>query len=232
MDDFADKLRAFALAEVDLVGFASAGSFEGAPSGSKPADQMPGCRSVIVFALKHLDAFALANDFDCQAYSQDITNHMTLHQAYRISRFVEQAGFRAFPMVASVKMWPYSEDRAAVSGRISLRHAAQIAGLGRIGRIAIVVTPQFGPRVQLGVVLTDAELPPDAELAESPCTGCGACIDVCPAGALTDPGRSAPYVPTDREKCMAFRRAHGGESPLGFNNACSLCRSVCPVGRR
>ena len=166
--DFGVELRSFALEAVDQVGFADATSFEGAPPGTEPTDLMPECRSVVVFSMKHLDVFSTASDFDCQAYSQDITNHQVLHQAYRISRFLEKNGFRAFPMAASVEMWPFAQDREKVAGRISLRHAAQLAGLGRIGRNAILVTPELGPRVQLGAVLTDSELPADRELDAHP----------------------------------------------------------------
>lgn len=230
--DFGAELRTFALEAADQVGFADATSFEGAPPGTEPTDLMPECRSVVVFSMKHLDVFSTASDFDCQAYSQDITNHQVLHQAYRISRFLEKNGFHAFPMVASVEMWPFAQDREKVAGRISLRHAAQLAGLGRIGRNAILVTPELGPRVQLGAVLTDSELPADRELDEHPCTFCNRCVDACPAQAIREPEDGSVYVPTDRERCMAFRREHGGSSPLGFTNACSLCRAACPVGQK
>jgi epoxyqueuosine reductase QueG len=244
----AEELERFALEGVDKFGIASAEAFEGAPAGERPTDLMPGCKSVIAFAVKHLEVFATSENLDCQAYSQDITNRETLHQAYRISRFLEKHGYLAFPMVASVSMWPFSESSAGVSpapqstidhepstipvaGRISLRHAAQLAGLGRIGRNAMLITPEFGPRVQLGAILTDAELPASVMLEEDPCTACDLCIERCPAGALLVPNPPAVYEPVDREKCMTFRREHGGKSPLGYPDSCALCRALCPIGR-
>ena len=228
---FRNRLERFAVEGVDKFGIASAGSFEGAPPGTRPTDLMPECKSVIVFAVKHLDVFATSRNLACQAYSQDITNRETLHQAYRISRFLEKHGFMAFPIVASVSVWPFAEEEDGIAGRISLRHAAQLAGLGRIGRNAMLVTPEFGPRVQLGAILTDAELPASVMLEEDPCTACDLCIERCPAGALLVPDPPAVYEPVDREKCMTFRREHGGKSPLGYPNSCALCRALCPVGR-
>ncbi len=225
------ELQPFALEGVDKFGIAPIDLFDGAPAGAHPSDLMPPCRSVIVIALKHLDVFTTTRDLACQAYSQDITNRETLHQVYRISRLLEKQRYLAFPMVESVSMWPFA-DREEVAGRISLRHAAQLAGLGRIGRNAMLITPEFGPRVQLGAILVDADLPPSALLVENPCTACDLCIRECPAGALEAPVPPAQYVPVDREKCMEFRTARGGRSPLGYPNACGLCRAVCPVGRR
>ena len=230
--DFHDELQRSALAEVDNFGIASADMFDGAPAGHRPTDLMPECKSVVVFALKHLDVFTVTRDLACQAYSQDIMNRETLHQAYRISRCIERRGFLAFPTVDSVSMWPFAEDKEHVAGCISLRHAAQLAGLGRIGRNAMLLTPEFGPRVQLGAILTDARLAASAPLRQNPCNACDLCIKHCPAGALSAPVPPAEYAPVDRGKCVAFRRAYGGKSPLGYPNACGICRAVCPIGKR
>ena len=232
MHDLAKELERFASNGVDKFGIASAESFEGAPTGTRPTDLMPLCKSVVVFAVKHLDVFVTSTDLACQAYSQDITNRETLHQAYRISRFLETREFQAFPIVASVAMWPFADEEDGVAGRISLRHAAQLAGLGRIGRNAMLITPEFGPRVQLGAILTDADLSAGTVLEQNPCTACDLCIEHCPAGALQVPQPPAKYSPVEREKCVEFRREHGGKSPLGYPNACGICRAVCPVGRQ
>ena len=228
---FAEDLERFALEGVDKFGIATAEAFSGAPAGTRPTDLMPRCKSVIAFAVKHLDVFVNSSNLNCQAYSQDITNREVVHQAYRISRFLEKHGFLAFPIVASVSMWPFADEEEGVAGRISLRHAAELAGVGRIGRNAMLITPDFGPRVQLGAILTDAELPPSEVLSQDPCTACDVCIVRCPAEAIVTPAPPDVYSPVDREKCMGFRREHGGKSPLGYPNACGICRAVCPVGK-
>ena len=228
----AAQLKARALeGGVDGVGIAAADAFAEAPSGSHPVDIMPSCRSVVAFAVKHLDVFTLTMDLDCQAFSQDLTNHETNHQAYRLSRYLETQGYRAFPMVASVQMWPYGGREQGTAGRISLRHAAQLAGIGRIGRSGLLLTPQFGPRVQLGAILTDATLEPDEPLGDTPCTMCARCTIACPPGAIDAADWPSAPSCTDRELCLNFRKSKGGTSPLGFQYQCSLCRAVCPVGR-
>lgn len=231
MIELYETLFQIALTEVDTIGIASTDRFAGAPAGSRPTDLMPACQSVVVFALKHLDVLSTTCNLDCQAYSQDVVNREVVHQTYRISRFIERHGFLAFPLVASVSLRPFVADEEQAAGCISLRHAAELAGLGRIGRNALLVTPEHGPRVQLGAILTDARLPASPLLATHPCHGCNLCITHCPAGALQEPTSPDAYHPVDQERCLAYRRVHGGHSPLGYQHACGICRAVCPVGR-
>ncbi len=225
-----EALKAYARRYVDKVGVASSDVFRTAPEGWRPVDHLPGCRSVVVLCLKHLDVFARSMDKDCQAYTQDLTNRALSDACYPISRFLERKGHLAFPMTGSIRMFPYRDHCPDQEGRIDLRRAAELAGIGRIGRIAIVVTPEYGPRVQLAAILTDAVLTPDRPMGKLLCPpNCQRCIEICPAGALRTPEEGEAYRPTDREKCMAYRRAYGGVSPLGRKEMCSLCRAVCPV---
>ncbi len=216
----------------DAWGVAPVTAFAGAPPGTHPCDLMSECRSVIVLALKHLDCFACSRNLDAQAYTQDIVNGEMLRRSYRLARWIEESGHQAFPIVASAALRPYSVAPGGSWPTLSLRHAAERAGLGRIGWNALLLTPAFGPRVQLAAILTDAELPPTGSDIPNPCVRCGECIRACPGGALHAPSDPQSYRPVDAERCRGFRRAHGGQSPLGYANACGLCRAVCPVGRR
>ena len=226
------ELKEFALELVDKIGIANAASFAHAPKGCKPTEHLPSCKSVVVFCLKHLDVFSGSLNKSAQAYSQDLTNRALADSAYRIGRFIEKKGFLAFPMVESVRMFPLGKTDEDLNGRIDLRRAAELSGLGRIGTIGIVVTPEYGPRVQLGAILTNADITPDAPLEVNPCIpACDQCVSACPSGAIEMPDASRKYHPVNQEKCMSYRKEHGGESPLGRKDMCSLCRAVCPVGR-
>jgi epoxyqueuosine reductase QueG len=68
------------------------------------------------------------------------------------------------------------------------RELAIRAGLGVIGKNFLLVTPQFGPRVQLTTVLTTMPFLPDPPLPSSfaPCKTCAICVDQCPEGALKE----------------------------------------------
>ena len=66
---------------------------------------------------------------------------------------------------------------------VSLKHMAQAAGIGTIGRNTLLITPQYGSLVWLGGVLTEMEISPDP-LLPAVCTNCGLCVKSCPVHAL------------------------------------------------
>ncbi len=71
--------------------------------------------------------------------------------------------------------------------RTELPHktVATRAGLGWIGKCALLVTRQFGSAVRLTSFLTDAELECAVPVTQSACRGCTLCVDTCPAGAVS-----------------------------------------------
>ncbi len=64
--------------------------------------------------------------------------------------------------------------------------AATQAGLGWIGKTALLVTPQFGSSVRLGTVFTDLRLPTGTPVTTGCCGSCRACVDACPVDAGRD----------------------------------------------
>lgn len=89
----------------------------------------------------------------------------------------------------------------------SERHAAFAAGLGRFGLSAALITPA-GINVRLGSLVTNAPLPVSPRPTEehrAPCSidggaECGACIRLCPVGAISAGG-------LDKRKCYEMRQA-------------------------
>ncbi|MFH1970686.1 MAG: 4Fe-4S binding protein, partial [Verrucomicrobiota bacterium] len=68
---------------------------------------------------------------------------------------------------------------------IQLRIAAYLCGLGEIGYSKMFLSPQFGPRNRVGIVITDAKLKPDP-IYNGPklCNRCMACVQACPGNAI------------------------------------------------
>jgi len=111
--------------------------------------------------------------------------------------------------------------------------AARLAGLGWIGRNALLVTERFGPRVELATILVDADLETGAPLdSASPCIECSACVEACPFGSviggLWEPGMSRDEL-VDVRSCDSARKSYIPE--LGRKLACGRCEVYCPVGR-
>ena len=136
--------------------------------------------------------------------------------ACTLAEFVRELGYRAIP--------------AGNGTGLSIPMAID-AGLGELGRLGLLVTPKYGPRVRLAKVITDMPLIPDSPIrfgVTEFCEACMLCAEHCPSGAITDgprtwegkspsnnPGTFKWYI--ESEKCYDFN---------GFS--CSNCKRVCP----
>ncbi|MBI9093204.1 MAG: epoxyqueuosine reductase [Desulfobacterium sp.] len=142
---------------------------------------------------------------------------------------------------------PYNIEK----GGIYLKDAAVLAGLGCIGMNNLVITPQYGPRQRIRVMLVNAELPSTGSMDFDPCTGCEMpCHKVCPQQAFnhpvysqaaygreTLPGRTGVY---DRFRCneqMLIDEANveamdsdKKEGVVQRVKYCRRCEMACPVG--
>lgn len=117
----------------------------------------------------------------------------------------------------------------------SHKMAATQAGLGWIGKTALFVSPEYGPRVRLATILTNRPLDNSgAPYVKSECGECNICVEKCPAGAATGQLWDTGLDRDDffnafkcREVCKKL-----GNKMIGKNKRlCGICVAVCPVGR-
>jgi epoxyqueuosine reductase QueG len=212
----------------DLFGVASVEDLNDAPSGHRPTDILRGAKSVIVLGMKMLDAqtdvLPIEGDSSEVAPRQDMfKGHNTFisqqldRVGYDLSRFLEKKGFKAFHQMASTG----GTDQRYLVGLLSLKHLAVKAGVGVFGRHSLLITPQYGPRVRLTAIITDAKLQPDKPFVRDFCKECESpCISLCPARALKKPIGNSPYE-INKFACSQY---------LNTRPACSVCLKVCPVG--
>ena len=115
------------------------------------------------------------------------------------------------------------------------KRLAVAAGLGRMGRNTLLIHPVYGSWIALGGLLFDQELPPDPSSQERCPSGCRACIDACPTGALD--GKSI-----DARRCLSFWTTNTDRPPpedpqlrealRTYLFGCDLCQEACPDNRR
>jgi epoxyqueuosine reductase len=110
--------------------------------------------------------------------------------------------------------------------------AATSAGIGWIGRNGLLINPEYGPRLSLATVLTDAPLKADKPIKESQCGDCKLCVQYCPSEAITGSewSRNRPYVELVRlQNCKSHKKE--SRAVNGKPN-CGLCITICPYGRK
>ena len=128
---------------------------------------------------------------------------------------------------------PYQAARKG----IFLKDAAVLAGLGVIGKNNLVITPQYGPRVQLRALLVNLPLrctePPDFF---APCDDCAEpCKKVCPRKSFKDSAFQSKRCLIQMRKDEAAKIVQKQPTvwrPAQYQIAyCRLCELSCPVGR-
>lgn len=207
---------------VDLCGIASADKFEGAPKGAHPNDILQDANSVVVFAKRFLRGTVQATSTIPYTIVRNQLSTDIDRLSMEFSYFIEKYNYIALP-TGSVGPTNWDNEANRCRGLLSLKHAAELAGLGRIGKNTLLVNKDFGNMIWLGAVVTNAKLTPDPYIETNYCIeGCTLCIDNCPVKALST---TPPYV--SQIKCWDF--AYGKEKGEEFRINCYKCRSICPL---
>ncbi|HNX90236.1 MAG TPA: epoxyqueuosine reductase [Candidatus Omnitrophota bacterium] len=201
-------------AGADLVGIASAEKFGSAPKGFHPKDVMPTCRSVIVLGCEFPKT---ALDKAPAEYTKirNETINKVAKVLEKVAAKIKEAGSDVYPVGEGTKIG----ENGRYHGTISFKHAAELAGIGKIGRNTLLVNKTYGNMIWFGAVLTALVLESDAPAEYAPCnTSCGLCVENCPARALGD-------EMMDQKACLgyAFKKINGAPEIQ-----CWRCREVCP----
>lgn len=154
-----------------------------APSGRRPVDLFPPCRTMILFGKVMGDNLFLGSVPETApriaAFKQELAR-----VSDELVRVLKESGSAAVA-VNSVMV-----KDGKLKGSLSLKHCARDAGIGEIGDNGLLLSPRFGIRLGLGAVLTDREIPTVTACGDpiKLCTHCGLCLRACPVHALDSSG--------------------------------------------
>ena len=156
-------------------------------------------------------------------YVYQIVNPRLDSISLTLAQALDKAGFQSYIVPASQTV-----DRTRLVGVFSHKLAAHLAGLGWIGKSALLITPEHGPRVRWGTVLTDAPLEAGRPVDEN-CRDCDECVKGCPAHAFTGQAFDQPRLRSEIfavEACDRYLRERET-----FRRVCGMCVYICPFGR-
>ena len=207
----------------DVCGIANVDRFVDAPKGFHPKEIMPNAKSVVVFGKQSSKTLFDANTNVPYTFVRNKTLEMVDDIAISLSSSIEQSGDSVVP-IPSVEPYEYwDSERRHGRGILSLKHAAQLAGLGRIGKNTLLVNEKYGNRLWLGAILVSADITPDSMSDHKGCsTSCSICLDACPQKAL-----DGTTIVQKLCRAYCFSSTEGG----GWVITCNICRKVCPYAK-
>jgi epoxyqueuosine reductase len=193
---------------------------------NRPADLLPGVRSIICAALFYHGPEPLSTQFDepgrawISRYAWGDDYHGVLKQ--RLEEFVREL----------LEVEPFEYKICVDTAPLLERSYGREAGLGWIGKNTCLINQSKGSWFFLGEILTSLPLEP-GEPPPDRCGTCNRCIDACPTVAIKPDG-------LDARLCISYLtielRAAIPENlrPLMGNHVfgCDICQDVCPWNRR
>ena len=209
--------------DVELLGVAAINETAPALLQEQAQALLPGTKSVFVLAKEmYREVVALlgpskevgeAERGELLGPHGDYLNSRLTKAVYDLSGFFRKEGFKTLPLPAAGT----PVDQRYLKAVFSFKDAAREAGLGSIGRHGLLITPQFGPRVRLACLLTDAEIEPSPQKPKDYCVNCDACIRICPARVLQPP-KSGEIYSMNKFACRTYRQT---------GLTCSVCLKAC-----
>jgi epoxyqueuosine reductase len=142
-------------------------------------------------------------------------------------KYINSRGYNA---IGQTSTYITSDDNLTTP--LPHKTVATRAGLGWIGKNALLITPEYGSAIRLSSVITDMPLVTNKPINKSKCGTCNKCESGCPAGAINgvlwnvDSKREELIDP---HKCRQIARKLLKER-IGIEMAiCGKCIEVCPI---
>lgn len=222
---------------IDVIGIGNIERYENAPVMLNPKTYFPEVKSVIVIAMRiprgsyrGIEEGTHWHNYTFYAYNR-LNTIFRPRLTYEMACFIEDHGWEAVPHYPAVP--ERSPSRSPVApGKVpsdvvsSIRLLGVGAGVGEMGHSKVFLTKEFGPRVRLGSIFTDAVLEPDPIIKPGTiCNSCGRCVLDCPGNAIPPIGDEDKKITvTIGDEKISWADVHMGRCALthhGLNNRVS-----------
>lgn len=133
-------------------------------------------------------------------------------------------GYKAIPMEPTSD----SVNQKTLATALPHKTVATRAGLGWIGKSALLITEEYGAAIRLNTVLTDAELDTAVPVEVSHCNECMVCVNSCPSRVYTPKNWNVNMKREDFYDAFTCKKTlRDFEEKIGIG-ICGICIAVCP----
>lgn len=178
---------------------------------------IPKSMNHVIAVLFEEDYYAIANSPGRIATAASGTGYSRMaFTAGCLAEFIRFLGYRALPAGNGIGLSiPIAID----------------AGLGELGRMGILVTPKYGPRVRIAKVITDMPLVADSPIrfgVTEFCEVCKLCTEYCPSDSISDGPRTWKGKSISNNPGI-YKWYIAPDSCYDYNGfSCSNCKRICP----
>ena len=211
----------------DLVGIAPIARVKDLPVMNNPLTIMPQAKAVIVVGHRILRGALRGVEEGTNFYSTYHTygaqwseGQFLSKTVYNLSCYLEENGIEAVPMLGY---------KTNVENNVTLDYQlmAKAAGLGEIGKGGFFLTPEYGHRQRLAMIIVDADLEGDPVQSLDFCADCHACAEACPLRAMKDDGNGKFAV--DITVCQICKNGAAGGNSDPIDRYAAACGRACMV---
>jgi epoxyqueuosine reductase len=189
---------------------------------SNPSQILESVKTVIVTALNYFPG-----------------KHPELQKGYgKITKYAQGEDYHSIfkNLLRNLTDWiksknPDSEFYISVdSSAVFEKYFAEKSGIGWQGKNGIIINPEIGSFIFLGIIFTNLEFKPDSPIADL-CGTCVKCMEQCPTQAIIQP------KVIDANKCISYwtieSKAEEIPEEIARKNTewlygCDVCQDVCP----
>lgn len=220
IEDLEDLAEAARELDLDLVSVAKIADVDAhLPLERRLASISRQMSHVIVVARRQHSGISAADHLATKQFAGGHLHYFVTVAVGELAEGIEKGGRLALPFYTTAidfRTTDQNDLTPAGQGAWPVRVAAVQGGMGSFGLNNMLLTPEFGPRIVLGAVLTDLDLATGQPLEEVLCPGleeCGRCAAACPAKAIPSSAPAGAELGQvrglDGPACARFAQPYG-----------------------